>query len=381
MHNAPQWLAISRRHLLMAGAGITNGVAAAPALVLNVPALNLAQDPSKPWRLAFGSCARQDKAQPIWRAIAAAKPHLFMFMGDNFYADAQTPAVLRQRHEEFKRVEALQQFRAEHAHIAIWDDHDYGDDDVGGEYPHKRLSQQLFCDTWNEPIDSPRRHRDGIYQSWRLQAGGRSVQIIGLDLRFNRTALMADPQRRSGYETMMRRIALGHAEEVAGWYVPNPDPQATMLGQAQWDWLAEQLAQPADLRILLSSVQLAAEGTGWEGWANFPHDRQRLLALIKQHRAEGMLVLSGDMHYGEISRLDVPGSYPLWDITSSGLTEVWPVPTPNARRTQPVLAERNFGLLELDWEAGLLRASICDEQGQAKRQVQIRLADLKWPAA
>ena len=36
-----------------------------------------------------------------------------------------------------------------------------------------------------------------------------------------------------------------------------------------------------------------------------------------------MICLSGDTHYGEISRLDDNVPYPLWDITSSGLTEVW----------------------------------------------------------
>jgi alkaline phosphatase D len=379
MPNAPHWLDISRRHLLMAGASVASGATLAASQPLQLPQLDATAAQGRPWRLAFGSCAKQSKAQPIWQAIEAAQPHLFMFMGDNFYADAQTPELLRERYAEFMQVEALQQFRARHAHIAIWDDHDFGDDDVGGEYPHKRLSQQLFCDAWNEAAHSPRRTRDGIYQSWRLQAGGRSVQIIGLDLRFNRTALVADPQRRNGYQTMMRRAALGQAEEVSGWYMPNPDPRATMLGAAQWAWLSAQLAEPADLRILLSSVQLAAEGTGWEGWANFPEDRQRLLRLLKQHRAEGLVVLSGDMHYGEFSRLDAPGLYPIWDITSSGLTEVWAVPTPNARRTQPVLAERNFGLLDIDWTAGLLRASICDERGQARRQQQISLADLKWP--
>ncbi|MFX7969089.1 alkaline phosphatase D family protein, partial [Acinetobacter baumannii] len=91
-----------------------------------------------------------------------------------------------------------------------------------------------------------------------------------------------------------------------GWYVPNLDPAATLLGETQWAWLAERLAEPADVRLLCSSVQLAAEGTGWEGGSNFPLERQRLVDLIREKRAEGVVVISGDMHYADLSRWDTP---------------------------------------------------------------------------
>jgi alkaline phosphatase D len=332
------------------------------------------------WRFAFGSCAKQSKPQPIWQAIAAAKPDLFAFLGDNLYADAKTPEELRQRYEEFRAVAPLQDFRRKFPHIAIWDDHDFGDDDVGGDYPHKRVSQQLFCDAWNEPADSPRRTRDGVYQSYRIEADGKVVQVIVPDLRFNRTALVSDASRKTGYEMMMIRARLGFKDEVPGWYVPNPDPAATMLGEAQWRWLEAQLRQPADLRILASSVQLAAEGTGWECWHNFTRDRQRLAALIRSTRAEGLLVISGDMHYGEFSRLEVPGNYPLWDATSSGLTEVWAVPTPNARRASKVVIEPNFGLLDIDWRKRAVRMAICGGDGGTRIEQSVALDQLRLPA-
>lgn len=31
-------------------------------------------------RISFGSCAKQDKPQPIWDAIVAGKPELFIFL-------------------------------------------------------------------------------------------------------------------------------------------------------------------------------------------------------------------------------------------------------------------------------------------------------------
>ncbi|MEQ8983877.1 MAG: alkaline phosphatase family protein, partial [Deltaproteobacteria bacterium] len=46
-------------------------------------------------RVAFGSCAHQDRPQPIWDAIGATAPERFLFIGDNVYADTTDPAVMK----------------------------------------------------------------------------------------------------------------------------------------------------------------------------------------------------------------------------------------------------------------------------------------------
>lgn len=371
-----------RRQLLL-GAGLAavgvGAQAGSRPLALATPT-----DPqrARKLRIAFGSCAKQSKPQPIWAAVRAAQPDLFLFLGDNFYADAQSADTLRQRHAEFRAVEALQDFRRDVPHLATWDDHDFGDDDVGGDYPLKALSQQLFCDAWSEPADSPRRSRPGIYEAYRIERGGRTVQVLMLDLRFNRTPLVADPALKQGYGAMVLK-AKRDGGAMAGWYLPNPDPAATLLGEAQWAWLAERLAEPADVRLIASSVQLAAEGTGWEGWANFPLERQRLTDLIRTQRAEGVVVVSGDMHYADLSRWDVPGGYPLWDLTSSGLTEVWKIPTPNRRRMSDVYAAVNFGVVDLDFSTPVptLHFSIRDVKGDTRLQHRLSLDQLRFPTA
>lgn len=366
-----------RRRLVLAAGLAAAGVGAhagSRPLALTGPA------DARTLRIAFGSCAKQSKPQPVWAAVRAARPDLFLFLGDNLYADAKDADTLRQRYAEFRRAESLQAFRRDVPHLAIWDDHDYGDDDVGAEYPLKALSQQLFCDEWNEPADSPRRTRPGIYDAWRIERGGRTVQVLMLDLRFNRTTLAADPALKQGYAAMVARARLGGGP-MKGWYLPNPDPSATLLGEAQWAWLAERLAEPADVRLLCSSVQLAAEGTGWECWANFPHERQRLAALIREKRAEGVIVVSGDMHYADLSRWDAPGNYPLWDLTASGLTEVWDIPTPNTRRVGSVFAGVNFGLVDLDFSTPVptVQLGIRDVKGDTRMQHRLSLDELRFP--
>jgi alkaline phosphatase D len=331
-------------------------------------------------RIAFGSCAKQSKPQPIWARIRAARPDLFLFLGDNFYADVQDEAGLRRRYREFEAAQELQAFRRSTPHLAIWDDHDYGDDDAGADYPLRALSQQLFCDAWGEAPDSARRTRPGIYEAYRVEVGGRSVQILMLDLRFNRSPLASDPSRREGYPAMVLRARLT-GQPMPGWYLPTADRSTTLLGEPQWEWLEQRLAEPADLRILASSIQVAAEGTGWECWANFPHERERLAAAIRRQGAHGVLCISGDMHYGELSCWHPPSLYPLWDLTSSGLTETWTVPTPNSRREGSVYAGLNFGLLEIDASGPelSLMLSVRDSQGQARIQHTLALSALRLP--
>lgn len=368
-----------RRRALLATA-LSPWLAAQAAQADAVPGLNLRPE-AKSLRLAFGSCARQDRPQPIWQAIAATHPDLFVFLGDNLYADARDEATLRLRYGEFRAVQTLQAFRRATPHVAIWDDHDFGDDDEGADYPLKQLSQQLFCDEWGEAPDSPRRRRDGVYTSYRLVSAGRRVQLILLDLRYNRTPLNVDPTLKQDYRAMVRKAKLT-GQPMTGWYQPNFDPKATMLGEPQWAWLAQQLAEPADLRVIGSSVQFAADGTGWEGWGNFPLERQRLVDLIRRSRASGVVVLSGDMHYGEISRWPVADdAYPLWDVTASGLTEVWDVPTPNRQRVSEVLTETNFGLLDVDWTLGQITLSVCDGKGRPRIQQRLALDQLQFPSA
>ena len=92
-----------------------------------------------------------------------------------------------------------------------------------------------------------------------------------------------------------------------------------MLGAAQWAWLRAQLLQPAELRLIVSSVQVLAEGHGWEGWDNLPLERTRLLDLIDQTAAGGVIFVSGDRHVGALYQRPTGAAYALYEITASGI--------------------------------------------------------------
>jgi alkaline phosphatase D len=353
---------IGRRELLL-GAGAAGSLAAlAPSLparaadATGTPSPPSGTGPRRPApgrppsRIAFGSCAKQDKPQPIWDAVLDADPELFIFLGDNVYGDTRDMAVLRAKYARLAEQPGFRRLCERTPVLATWDDHDYGENDAGADYPMKEESRRIFCDFWGEPAVSPRRSRDGIYDAFMFEGQGRRLQVLLPDLRFNRTPIRSLDLGGKPYDDWSKELARA-GREVPGPYERHPGPAATMLGEPQWQWLEDQLAQPADLRILASSLQVVADFPGWEAWVNYADDHQRLLEAIRTQRANGLFCISGDTHYAELSVLRRNVSYPLWDLTSSGLTEVWPVTPPNARRQGSVLREQNFGFIEIDWAA------------------------------
>ncbi len=351
MQDTPEDL--RRRRVLQAGAAGLAAAMAGPALA-KVPRIEPLTRPDAaraPRRIAFGSCCDQDKPQPIWEAIIEAQPELFIFLGDNIYGDTRDMSVLAAKYAQLAANKGFRRLRERVAVLATWDDHDFGENDAGGDYPMREESRRMFCDFWGEPADSPRRVRDGIYTAVTLGPPGERLQILLPDLRFNRTATVKTDMGGRSYEEWAKPFS-DAGRDVPGYYLPNPAHDATMLGEPQWRWLEERLREQAELRLFASSLQVLADFTGWEAWINFGRDHQRLIDVLRRTRAEGFFCISGDTHYAELSSLDVNVPYPLWDLTSSGLTEVWPVTPPNANRVSPALREQNFGLIDIDWSAG-----------------------------
>ena len=140
------------------------------------------------------------------------------------------------------------------------------------------------------PTMIPRRSYPGVYGAWMIGGeDGKRVQIIMLDTRFFRSELKKSDEPGA------------HGKER---YIPDPDPSKTMLGTDQWNWLEGELEKPADLRLLVSSIQVIADGHGWEGWKTLPAERDRLYALIEETNADNLIVLSGDRHSAALYRKD-----------------------------------------------------------------------------
>ncbi len=279
-------------------------------------------------KIAFGSCASQNKEQPILNAIAAKKNDLFVYLGDNIYGDTQDMNVLLTKYGKLSCKPEFQNLLNSCKVIATWDDHDYGVNDGGVEYPKKEESKNIFLDFWNEPKVSERRNHAGIYTSYYYGDSAHRVQIILMDLRTFRTHLITDS---------------------AGNYIPNADASATMLGAEQWAWLQNELLQPAQLRIIGSSTQFGRSLDGYEAWENFPLEQQKMFQTIRDAHASGVVFISGDVHLGELSKRVEPNLYPIYDLTSSGITQLEGSDVPNTYRVGNVNLDYNVGTIEIDW--------------------------------
>lgn len=327
-------------------------------------------------RIAFGSCSKESKEQPVWDKILATNPDLFIFLGDNIYGDTRDMELLKEKYRRQYAHPGYRKLRETVPHVAIWDDHDYGENDAGADYPMKEASRRIFLDQWNEPADSPRRSRNGVYASYLFGPQGRRVQVILPDLRYNRTPIRKADLGGKPYDTWADELKQS-GSKVPGPYARNPDKAATMLGERQWEWLEAQLRMPAEVRIFASSLQVLADFPGWESWVNYARDHQRLIELIRKTGAGGLVFVSGDTHYAELSRLDVNVPYPLWDLTASGLTETWPVEPPNDNRVGEVIREVNFGMIEIDWRAGKIGLQARDTNNNVRLSQSIELRQLR----
>jgi len=324
-------------------------------------------------RLAFGSCADEELPQPIWRAIAADSPELFLFMGDNVYVDiedgewVESPdaTTFEAAYDKLSRVAPFADFYADTPVLATWDDHDYGVNDAGVEFPLKHEAKRFMLDFFGVADTAPVRERPGVYRSRIFGPPGRRMQIILLDTRWFRSPLVPTDERGApGKER----------------YLPDADPSKTMLGDAQWDWLEHELAKPAELRLIVSSVQVLADGHGWERWGNLPAERARLYRLVEESEAKGVVILSGDRHRGALYRRHGVAGYPVYEITASSLNR--PSHADQAmdeygpHQLTAMYAPENFGLLTVDWETGTLDLALKGIDGARVRGITLALADI-----
>ncbi|MEL6112785.1 MAG: alkaline phosphatase D family protein [Pseudomonadota bacterium] len=337
---------------------------AASGSIRAVPMASVPLDKTAPLsRIIFASCAQQNEDQSMWDALVAANPDLTLYIGDNVYGDVRSndPALpeLKAAYMRLAQSAPFARLRAAAPMLTVWDDHDYGLNDAGTTYPYKQSSQALFNYVWDVPADSPRRQRPGIYDSWMIGDEGRTVQIIMLDTRYFRDDLKDTDERGApGKER----------------YLPDTDDEKTMLGAAQWAWLAQELEKPADLRLLVSSIQVHADGHGWEAWRTLPRERDRLYQALATAGADNTIILSGDRHAAALyARSDVT-AFALMEATSSSINlpaSRWRAERGETRmeagphRLGDMIYEANFGTLDIDWPARELTVAIRDKDGNA----------------
>ena len=311
------------------------------------PSVNI--KPPHVYSIGFGSCLTQEKPMPIFNAIKSENYDLFLMLGDNVYGDTDSNDLIELRDAYEKQRENFDRLNLNFPFEAIWDDHDYGKNDGGKEYIFKAEAEQIFLDFWNIPQDDIRRTRPGLYFEKTQEIDGISIQMIFLDTRFFRDALLPTDERGApGKER----------------YIPHTDTSLTMLGEDQWTWLQEQLDKEVDHKIIVTSIQFLAMGHGWEAWKTLPHERQRLIDLVDQSSSE-VLFISGDRHRGGLYQFSTQSGKVISEMTSSSLNLAFANDEEDGPlRSGPTFVQENYGEILLDKLTNTLTVNLKDNQGK-----------------
>jgi alkaline phosphatase D len=327
----------------------------------NVGVVSKQIDTTKPLEiLAFGSCNKSDLPQDYWQNIGKTNPDLWVWLGDMIYADTENMDKLKTIYDGQKTNAFYADFATKTPIIGMWDDHDYGENDGGKTYTKKQESQQIALDFLDVPKDAEVRKREGLYQSYTFGEKGKTVKIILLDSRYFRDELQ---KNTSGYA----RYLINKTGDI--------------LGETQWQWLENELVNSkAEINIIGSSIQIIPEEQGFEKWANFPVARQRFLDLIAKTQPKNPIIISGDRHIAEISKIKLDSfETPIYEITSSGLTHAYTKPEAknekNKYRFGELINEKNFAILKIDWQTGMVVAEIHSTEGGVLLRFKLEMKD------
>jgi alkaline phosphatase D len=322
-------------------------------------------------RIAIGSCLVPTRDTAIFDEIGKTNADLFLLIGDNVYAKTEKDdPELKSLKEAYGILADSRPFAALRKNMPMlvtWDDHDYGVDDGGGDWSHKQASQALYNHVWAIDKIDERALRDGVYYSKIVGPEGQRVQFILLDTRYFRTPLtLAEKRFPDG-----------------GKYHTSESDSQNMLGDVQWSWLEAQLKVPADLRIVVTSIQMIADGHNWEAWRLLPNERKRFYQLLTKTRANGVVLVSGDRHSSAIYRQVEHVPYPLWEMTTSSLNLPLTAIVKNIKtepgpfRVGQPYYDANFGIIEVNWQKRELILQIQDEVGRVVLAANIGIDDLK----
>jgi alkaline phosphatase D len=292
-------------------------------------------------RFAFGSCAKFED-QPIFSAIEAYDPELFLFVGDNHYGNTTTLSDSRQFYRWSRERPERAAFLHNRSILATWDDHDFAGNGSDGTSPARQAMLRTFVENWANPSAGLAGTPGTFFQtSWG------DVDVFMLDTRYHR------------------------------------GPNDSLLGAVQEQWLLDGLAaSTATFKLVARGTQFTAQGSS-DSWASFPASRDALLQGIVSRNIEGVVLLSGDIHRTEFRVLPgATGGYDLPEFTSSPLANYSILPC-GSDSEQEFCEYGDHFFVGLDIDTTLpdptLTATAFNESGAARHAWTITKSSLTLP--
>jgi alkaline phosphatase D len=237
--------------------------------------------PGKPYGSEYG----------IFANIAAQKPDLMLWLGDNYYyrePDWNTRTGMLHRATHTRSLPEMQPLLATAHHFAIWDDHDYGPNDADGTFVHKEMAWDVFRDFWGNPtFGLPGSKGCTSYFKYA------DVDFFLLDNRYFRTP--------------------NHCKTC---------PERSALGSEQREWFLSALAEStAPFKLVAIGGQVLSDNARDETYTNlYKAERDTILARIEREGIKGVVFLTGDRHFTEMSAIKNAAGNWVYDLTASSIT-------------------------------------------------------------
>ncbi len=274
----------------------------------------------------------------IYEAIFKIHPDFMIWGGDNVYlrkSEYYSWTGILHRNSFHREQKYLQALWGSIHHYAIWDDHDFGPDNSDRAYVLKEKSLEAFKLFWANPTYGINGN-PGIttYFEW-----GDAAFFL-MDNRYYRA-----PNKR---KTTKREI----------------------FGEEQVEWLIDGLVKSnAPFKFIVTGNEFISDNTYEENHISFNEERERILSLIKEEGIEGVVFLTGDRHFSELSKLEREGTYPIYDFTISPFTSgvnLTKMESNSYRVEGSYIAKRNFAIFELTGERKNreLKCSIYNKDGE-----------------
>ena len=254
-----------------------------------------------PFKMALGSCAyaneeRYDRpgkpygdGMEIFNSIADQDPDLMLWLGDNIYLrepDWGSWSGILHRYTHTRSLPALQRLLRSTKHVAIWDDHDFGPNDADASFVNAPLTRTAFDLFWANP-----------------SSGAPGATGITTMLQYHDIDMFLLDDRSARVPVGMKSLS------------------PTILGPAQIDWLIQALKYSrAPFKMVAVGSQFLSTENAWENFATIPAERQGIIDRIKAEGITGVVFLTGDRHFTELSMLDFGDGNVIHDLTVSPLT-------------------------------------------------------------
>ena len=294
----------------------------------------------------------------IFQTMAKENAAFMLWTGDAWYSrevDYYSKWGLWYRAQYARKMPEIQPFLKSMPQWAMWDDHDYGPNDIGTNFILKDETRKIFMSYFCNPSFGENGQGAYTINSWG------DVDIFMLDDRWWRSA-----------------------DELIDSIDGRPNPDKVMLGRQQMLWLKNSLAYSnATFKLIMVGSQVLNPVSPFDKLLDFKLEYDELMKFLMDQKVNGVLFLTGDRHHSEIIKVERPGSYPLYDITISPLTSgthtFSGTEKNNPYRVVGVDQKQNFGRVSVSGKenARILKVEIVGMLGEVLATWQVSENELK----